>query len=98
LSGECNRPELAQFVVREALDRIGANHVRVAVASQDVPTATYSLQCEAHPVTYSDNVRYNNGAEPIFEQADLFTEQTIPALRPIPIAPQTIPLRPGLPQ
>jgi phosphoribosyl 1,2-cyclic phosphodiesterase len=96
LSGECNRPELAQFVVREALDRIGANHVRVAVASQDVPSATYSLEYQARAVTYSDNVRPQNSAEPMFEQADLFTEQTTPALRPIPIVPQTIPLRPGL--
>ena len=98
LSSDCNRPELAQFVVMEALDKIGAQHVRVAVASQDVPAATYSLQFEPPSPTPTATYVTGTSAEPIFEQADLFTEQTTPALHPIPIVPQTIPLRPGLSQ
>jgi phosphoribosyl 1,2-cyclic phosphodiesterase len=43
LSRDCNRPELAQRVMVDQLRRIGANHVAVAVASQDKPTATLTL-------------------------------------------------------
>lgn len=43
LSRDCNRPELAHRVVEEKLRRIGANQVALAVASQDVPTATVTL-------------------------------------------------------
>src|SRR5256885_12254782 len=43
LSSDCNRPELAQYVVTEALDKIGARHVSVTVTSQDTPSTTYSL-------------------------------------------------------
>jgi len=97
LSSDCNRPELARYAVTEALDKVGASHVGVTVSLQDVPAATYSLnrapQSAAEPTSYVVPVR--SDAEPIFDQADLFTEQTIPALRPIPIVPQTIPRQPG---
>ena len=43
LSGDCNRPELAHRTVSESLHGVGANHVRVEVAGQDVPCATLSL-------------------------------------------------------
>jgi phosphoribosyl 1,2-cyclic phosphodiesterase len=43
LSSDCNRPELAQGAVSAALLRIGASHVRVATAPQDVPCPTVSL-------------------------------------------------------
>lgn len=43
LSRECNRPELAQRVVNQRLQQLGALHVTLALASQDVPCATFSL-------------------------------------------------------
>jgi len=43
LSRDCNRPDLAQQVVNSKLRQIGANHVAVAVSSQDKPTATLSV-------------------------------------------------------
>ena len=43
LSRECNKPELAQHVMAEQLHHIGANHVRLQVAAQDVPCETLSL-------------------------------------------------------
>jgi phosphoribosyl 1,2-cyclic phosphodiesterase len=43
LSGDCNRPELAQGVVSERLNRVGASHVSVVTASQDTPCATLAL-------------------------------------------------------
>jgi phosphoribosyl 1,2-cyclic phosphodiesterase len=43
LSRECNRPELAHRVVHERLQQIGAAHVALALASQDVPCPTLSL-------------------------------------------------------
>jgi len=43
LSRECNRPELAHRVVNERLQRIGANHVALALTSQDVPCPTLNL-------------------------------------------------------
>jgi phosphoribosyl 1,2-cyclic phosphodiesterase len=43
LSRDCNRPELARRVVAEALRKAGAGHVALAVAGQDVPTATLVL-------------------------------------------------------
>jgi phosphoribosyl 1,2-cyclic phosphodiesterase len=90
LSTDCNRPELARFIVSEALDKIGAKHVVVTVASQDVPSPVYSLQFEPRPEPLIYQIRPDT--DTLFEQADLFSEQTIPALRPIPIVPQTFPL------
>lgn len=43
LSRECNRPEIAHRVVKERLQRIDANHVSLALTSQDVPCPTLSF-------------------------------------------------------
>ncbi len=43
LSRDCNRPELAQQTVGARLQRAGAHHVRIEVASQDAPSPTLSL-------------------------------------------------------
>jgi phosphoribosyl 1,2-cyclic phosphodiesterase len=43
LSRECNRPELAQRVMTERLQRIGATHVRVELTSQTTPCPTLEL-------------------------------------------------------
>ena len=43
LSRECNKPELAQHVMAEQLHHIGARHVQLQIASQDVPCATLEL-------------------------------------------------------
>jgi len=43
LSGDCNRPELAFTAVSERLQRVGAAHVSIATARQDVPGATLEL-------------------------------------------------------
>jgi phosphoribosyl 1,2-cyclic phosphodiesterase len=43
LSSDCNRPELAQRVVSQALHKVGAQHVCLETASQDVPSPTLTL-------------------------------------------------------
>ena len=43
LSRECNRPELAHYVMAEQLHHIGATHVQLKLAAQDVPCATLDL-------------------------------------------------------
>ncbi|HUA65991.1 MAG TPA: MBL fold metallo-hydrolase [Alphaproteobacteria bacterium] len=43
LSRECNRPELAMRVMTERLARIGAGHVQLQFAAQDVPCQTLEL-------------------------------------------------------
>ena len=43
LSRECNKPELAQSVMTQRLQKIGATHVALTVARQDVPCPTLSL-------------------------------------------------------
>ncbi len=43
LSDECNKPELAEHVMAEQLHHIGATHVRLQLAAQDVPCATLEL-------------------------------------------------------
>jgi phosphoribosyl 1,2-cyclic phosphodiesterase len=43
LSRECNKPELAQHVMAEQLHHIGATHVRLRLAAQDIPCATLEL-------------------------------------------------------
>jgi phosphoribosyl 1,2-cyclic phosphodiesterase len=40
LSRECNKPELAEHVMAEQLHHIGATHVQLQLAAQDVPCAT----------------------------------------------------------
>jgi phosphoribosyl 1,2-cyclic phosphodiesterase len=43
LSRECNKPELAQNIMAEQLFQIGATHVQLHVAAQDVPCPTLQL-------------------------------------------------------
>jgi len=43
LSRECNKPELAEHVMAEQLHHIGAKHVQMQIAAQDVPCATLEL-------------------------------------------------------
>ncbi|MEY4918669.1 MAG: hypothetical protein RL616_2582 [Verrucomicrobiota bacterium] len=43
LSRECNKPELAEHVMAEQLHQIGAKHVQMQIAAQDVPCGTLSL-------------------------------------------------------
>ena len=43
LSRECNTPALAEHVMAEQLHHIGATHVRLQIAAQDVPCATVEL-------------------------------------------------------
>lgn len=43
LSRQCNDPGLAREVLQRRLEEIGAKHVRLEVASQDVPCATLGL-------------------------------------------------------
>jgi len=43
LSRECNKPELAQHVMAEQLHHIGAKHVQLKLAAQDVPCGTLDL-------------------------------------------------------
>ena len=43
LSRECNRPALAHRVMNERLQKIGAYHVRLGLASQSVPCPTLQL-------------------------------------------------------
>ena len=43
LSRECNRPELAHYVMNERLQQIGATHVQLRLTAQDVPCATLNL-------------------------------------------------------
>ena len=43
LSRECNTPELAQHIMAEQLFHLGATHVQLQVAAQDVPCATLEL-------------------------------------------------------
>jgi len=43
LSRECNTPALAEHVMAEQLHHIGAKHVRLQIAAQDVPCATLEI-------------------------------------------------------
>ena len=43
LSRECNKPELAHYVMAEQLHHIGASHVKLQLAAQDVPCQTLTL-------------------------------------------------------
>jgi len=43
LSRECNRPELAHYVMAEQLHHIGATHVQLQVAAQNVPCPTLEM-------------------------------------------------------
>jgi phosphoribosyl 1,2-cyclic phosphodiesterase len=43
LSSQCNKPEIARMVMQTCLQRLGAGHVQLQVAAQDVPAATLDL-------------------------------------------------------
>ena len=43
LSRECNKPELAEHIMAEQLHHIGATHVQLQVAAQDVPCGTLEM-------------------------------------------------------
>jgi phosphoribosyl 1,2-cyclic phosphodiesterase len=43
LSRECNKPELAEHIMAEQLHHIGATHVRMQIAAQDVPCQTLEI-------------------------------------------------------
>lgn len=43
LSRECNKPELAEYIMAEQLHHIGAVHVRMQIAAQEVPCQTLEL-------------------------------------------------------
>lgn len=43
LSRECNTPEIAEHIMAEQLHHIGAKHVQLEIADQDVPCATLEL-------------------------------------------------------
>src|SRR5262249_17970604 len=51
LSRECNRPDLALRTVNDRLVRIGANHVRLGLTSQNSPCATLNLSSHASPIS-----------------------------------------------
>ena len=44
LSRECNLPDLAYKVVDDRLQKVGATHVTLALASQQTPSPTLSLR------------------------------------------------------
>ena len=44
LSSDCNRPDLAHRAVSASLGKMGATHVRIETASQDIPGPTLSLR------------------------------------------------------
>ena len=43
LSRECNTPQLAEHVMAEQLFHIGATHVQLQIAAQDVPCGTLEM-------------------------------------------------------
>ena len=43
LSGDCNRPDLAQGAVARRMEKVGASHVHIEAASQNLPSPTFSL-------------------------------------------------------
>ena len=43
LSGDCNRPELAHACLAARMAKVGATHVHIEAAAQDVPCATFTL-------------------------------------------------------
>lgn len=56
LSTDCNRPELAQRVVGEALQKVGAGHVRLETACQDKPCQTFVLKAPSVVDSTSESV------------------------------------------
>jgi phosphoribosyl 1,2-cyclic phosphodiesterase len=92
LSNDCNRPDLARETVGRQMMKIGATHVRIETASQDVPCATlsYARPARSAPV------------EPLRERAidyfgELFNWRITPEFPPTSVLPPIPPPRPGLP-
>jgi phosphoribosyl 1,2-cyclic phosphodiesterase len=55
LSSDCNHPELAQRAVSQSLQRLGADHVRLEMTSQDVPCVTCELGACPGPAEWLDS-------------------------------------------
>lgn len=49
LSRDCNRPEIAERTIRRRLERAGASHVQVEVASQETPCPTFVMSAAPAP-------------------------------------------------
>ncbi|HTD85876.1 MAG TPA: MBL fold metallo-hydrolase [Candidatus Binatia bacterium] len=43
LSSDCNRPQLAHDTLARRMERVGATHVHIEAAAQDVPSAPFAL-------------------------------------------------------
>jgi phosphoribosyl 1,2-cyclic phosphodiesterase len=54
LSADCNHPALAQRVVAQSLERLGATHIRLETTSQDLPCPTLDLAAAAAPLACMD--------------------------------------------
>lgn len=92
LSGDCNRPELAHAAVSQKLQAVGATHVNVVAAAQDVPCATLTYSRPARAAA-----REPLREEPVDYSSDLFTWQRAPGFPPMSALPLAFPPRPGLP-
>lgn len=57
LSRDCNRPELALKAVAGRLEKVGADHVKMEVSSQDTVSATYALSAPARSAKASTELR-----------------------------------------
>jgi phosphoribosyl 1,2-cyclic phosphodiesterase len=49
ISRDCNRPEIARAVMTRRIEKIGAQHVQIEVAAQDVPCPTLLFPAPAQP-------------------------------------------------
>jgi phosphoribosyl 1,2-cyclic phosphodiesterase len=43
LSSDCNRPELAHATLAQRMAQVGATHIHIEAAAQDVPSSTFTL-------------------------------------------------------
>jgi phosphoribosyl 1,2-cyclic phosphodiesterase len=43
LSSQCNKPEIARRVMQQRLAQIGATHLQLQIAAQNIPAATLEL-------------------------------------------------------
>jgi len=57
LSRDCNRPELALNTVNSRLQKLGANHVKIEVSSQDFVSTIYALSAQVRTVPAPDVTR-----------------------------------------
>lgn len=77
LSRDCNRPELAHRTVSERLQKIGATHVRVETASQDIPLPTLRLETARSLQMFANTEESSTRTTPV----------SLPTSAPLPIAP-----------